>query len=643
MPVKTTVTGVVQGPSGDLATSGYVEFRLVPGAASQPYRVAGTVIIAPMRVRAVINASGLIKATNGTSPLEIWGNDTLQPANSTYQIIFAPAGSPRQTINGYLISGSTYDLSSPVFQTDYALNPASTPLRGEQIEGNILPLIPGVFSVGSQELPYASGYFGELFADTLNFTQPYNFLHGISVTGSVGPGHARSDAQIEIDNLAGGHVMFSFRNYDRTEEAAISYQGFLSDNSETQQAASFVRFVNDINTVGLWKSSYSIHLVGHGEDNTPFMLFSNNSIKLLAGATSGLPWNTAADANVLDVSGTGHFRAIASVGTPTSGKAVNVFYKINAGDDSGYIQAFDYDTATFKPLTINASLARVGATDNIAQVPPDGTGVEIYYRTDGAKDEGQINAYDRTANVFKFLGIGAALTRFDGTPDITAALPTTGVGLEVYYRTDGSHDEASIQAYNRATASFKPIFVGASYVDFTSYSRFVAGAYSGPTTGKGLEISYDTSPNSGFIQSYNRDTSSYEELSIESNVLNLRGVTSHVEISTLGRFVSGTPAPPAAGTGVEISYASAGARGLIVSYDRSGSVYKNLFIDGLTLVLNGFSTGGIQWGKPLVALGGGVAPTLGTIGGSGPTTAAQFKWRETLAEDGLPDWTPVWR
>lgn len=41
------------------------------------------------------------------------------------------------------------------------------------------------------------------------------------------------------------------------------------------------------------------------------------------------------------------------------------------------------------------------------------------------------------------------------------------------------------------------------------------------------------------------------------------------------------------------------------------------------------------------ALGGGAAPTLGTIGGSGPTTAAQNEWAE-IKVNGNTRWVPVW-
>lgn len=54
-------------------------------------------------------------------------------------------------------------------------------------------------------------------------------------------------------------------------------------------------------------------------------------------------------------------------------------------------------------------------------------------------------------------------------------------------------------------------------------------------------------------------------------------------------------------------------------------------------------TGDIKWGKPLVALGGGAAPTLGTIGGSGPATAAQNSWLRMLDSTGASVWVPVWK
>jgi hypothetical protein len=54
-------------------------------------------------------------------------------------------------------------------------------------------------------------------------------------------------------------------------------------------------------------------------------------------------------------------------------------------------------------------------------------------------------------------------------------------------------------------------------------------------------------------------------------------------------------------------------------------------------------TNDILWAKPLVALGGGAAPTFGTIGGSGPTVAAQNTWLRMKDSAGAIIWLPVWK
>jgi len=51
----------------------------------------------------------------------------------------------------------------------------------------------------------------------------------------------------------------------------------------------------------------------------------------------------------------------------------------------------------------------------------------------------------------------------------------------------------------------------------------------------------------------------------------------------------------------------------------------------------------IQWGVALVALGGGAAPTFGTIGGAGPATAAQNTWMRVVDSAGAAFWVPAWK
>jgi hypothetical protein len=52
---------------------------------------------------------------------------------------------------------------------------------------------------------------------------------------------------------------------------------------------------------------------------------------------------------------------------------------------------------------------------------------------------------------------------------------------------------------------------------------------------------------------------------------------------------------------------------------------------------------GLRIGGALVALGGGAAATLGTIGGSGPGTAAQNSWKLLFDSTGAAFWVPVWK
>jgi len=60
------------------------------------------------------------------------------------------------------------------------------------------------------------------------------------------------------------------------------------------------------------------------------------------------------------------------------------------------------------------------------------------------------------------------------------------------------------------------------------------------------------------------------------------------------------------------------------------------------LILGG-NASDIQWGKALVALGGGAAATLGTIGGSGPAAAGQNTWMQLKDSAGVTFWVPAWK
>jgi hypothetical protein len=64
---------------------------------------------------------------------------------------------------------------------------------------------------------------------------------------------------------------------------------------------------------------------------------------------------------------------------------------------------------------------------------------------------------------------------------------------------------------------------------------------------------------------------------------------------------------------------------------------------GGQLRLNRNSGGDIAWGRALIPLGGGAAPTFGTIGGTGPATAAQNTWMRVIDSTGVAFFVPVWK
>jgi hypothetical protein len=90
------------------------------------------------------------------------------------------------------------------------------------------------------------------------------------------------------------------------------------------------------------------------------------------------------------------------------------------------------------------------------------------------------------------------------------------------------------------------------------------------------------------------------------------------------------------------------------SASAAGSLVVNVAVDSVSkwtldpsgnVVQGGqLSVGGdVKFGTALVALGGGSAPTLGTIGGAGPATAAQNSWLKVLDSTGAACWLPVWK
>jgi hypothetical protein len=69
-----------------------------------------------------------------------------------------------------------------------------------------------------------------------------------------------------------------------------------------------------------------------------------------------------------------------------------------------------------------------------------------------------------------------------------------------------------------------------------------------------------------------------------------------LEVAGVARLAGAVPSFAASGSGIELMYRSDQDKGLIQAFDRTGTVYERLDIDGLTLILNAGSGGNVGIG-----------------------------------------------
>lgn len=242
----------------------------------------------------------------------------------------------------------------------------------------------------------------------------------------------RTDAQLAVENGASGHSLFSIgNNLPTTEEGAISWDSYYSNASITQQAATFVRWVNGDNDAVTGVNVWGTHVIGAAAaDNTPLMLFGDNSVVLGAGGTSGIPWNASRVANwtdnrnagfiartncfviatgqshsptdpgaqTLDV--TGSFRVGAVDGSFNSSNGFEAGY--SSGGGTAYAQGFNRSGAVFIPLTVG------GLTTSIQ-----------------ANGSNAISISNTSSSGIKFNGYGAGTLTTDASGNITATSDLT--------------------------------------------------------------------------------------------------------------------------------------------------------------------------------------------------------------------------
>lgn len=167
-----TVTGTIQDATGNLATSGSVQFQLKPSSSGVVYYVSGTTVIAPTSATCGINSSGQVKNNSLTGDCQVWGVDVITPANLTYTVCYKPGGVQTSCVAQQSIVGTSYNLNSPVFVNPVSIVPQYQTITTQPIAVNLLPQAAHAFTVGSAPLPYAAGYFDNLFIGGTSITWP---------------------------------------------------------------------------------------------------------------------------------------------------------------------------------------------------------------------------------------------------------------------------------------------------------------------------------------------------------------------------------------------------------------------------------------------------------------------------------------
>lgn len=176
-----TVTGTIQDSTGHVATSGYVQFDLQPTNSGVQYFVGNVTVLAPQSAQCGINASGLVKDINNTAnPCLVWGNDVISPANTTYCVTYAPNGTVTNTVCRQNLTGSSYNLNTPVFAPVVSIVPQFTSIVAPAIQGNLIPSANNVFALGSTNFRYANAFISNITGlNSLNVTSG-------TLTGSLG-------------------------------------------------------------------------------------------------------------------------------------------------------------------------------------------------------------------------------------------------------------------------------------------------------------------------------------------------------------------------------------------------------------------------------------------------------------------------
>jgi len=256
----------------------------------------------------------------------------------------------------------------------------------------------------------------------------------------------RGDAQLAVSNELGGHALIALENHKVAgdEEAAVTYQAILSDGTTVvQTTAGYSRFLNNINTVGNYRTVYGVHLPDAFGDKNPLQIHSNNSIRLVGGNTQDLPWDDHPTDNTVEVGRSGFTGGKISIvrasGQPSMLGTVDLVLEGAPSGTNGVVFINAYQAG-------DIILNQGGGKTGIGKVPTEKLDVNGNIKTSSLSGTGErlvsadsngllkVSSFDPQARPIQ----DTSLTTNQSSSTLNAAYPSALVGQTVTARNVGT-------------------------------------------------------------------------------------------------------------------------------------------------------------------------------------------------------------
>lgn len=457
-------------------------------------------------------------------------------------------------------------------------------------------------SKGTSPVAVFTGDLTRTVAHFLDATSAVNYLafQGAATGGAVLVSAAGSDASVPIVIDSKG----------ATADVRLRPGGVIS--LAALGVASAVNYVQVTNAI---TGNYPSISVG-GTDATIGLVIdakgATSDIRLRPGGSVGLMVRGVASA----VNYTEAWSAVTGGGPAiiAAGSDVNVHLSLSskaAGNVDIWTGGVTRRVAQFLDLasSVNYLTLRGSATGGPVRVSADGSdaaiGMALYSKGDGAISIGTTTHWLDIGRS----GATTTLTAASGSADIGLTLTPKGTGI-VTVSSALDVDGAYVSIGTTPATAFAVRLPNNNYISWRNAANTA-------------NVSFGVTASNGFLWD--------------------NGTTGTMALSTAGELTLGGSAAVDGIIRIPNNSAIKGrnvGNTADVEIARISSVNSDVVLGNGTISLTGTSL--VDFAGPPVGLGGGAAPTFGTIGGAGPATAAQNSWLK-IKIAGVDTWIPVWR